>query len=239
VNTIPTSYQHALDSGVFLRGVDSSDPGMRRPVPRVEVLDPAVFLIAGQSNAANHGERRFTAQNNVFNFNPFDGQLYQAADPLLGATGNDGSPWCLLGDRLVAAGFASSIVLCPIAVGGASVLEWAPSGQYNHRLLYALERLRKTDLWPTHVMWHQGEADALAGLPGERYREAFLAFVRSLRAMGVNAPLLVARASYFAVPAGYDAAQMVIHAAQVSLPNASAANFPWRGYRYASGQVAG
>jgi hypothetical protein len=59
---------------------------MRRPVPRVEVLDPAVCLIAGQSNAANHGQGRFTAQNNVFNFNPFDGQLYQAADPLLGAT---------------------------------------------------------------------------------------------------------------------------------------------------------
>jgi hypothetical protein len=41
--------------------------------------------------------------------------------------------------------------------------------------------------------------------------------------MGVNAPLFVARASYFAVPAGYDAAQMIIHAAQVTLPNASAA----------------
>src|SRR5262249_33648378 len=161
---------------------------MRRPVPRVEVLDPAVFLIAGQSNAGNHG--RFTAQNNVFNFNPFDGQLYQAADPLLGATGSDGSPWCPLGDRLVAAGFASSIVLCPIAVGGASVLEWAPSGQYNHRLADALERLRKTDLWPTHVIWHQGEADALAGLPGERYRGAFLPFVMTCgKVASINPPL--------------------------------------------------
>jgi hypothetical protein len=91
---------------------------MRRPVSRIEVLDPAVFVIAGQSNAANHGEGRFTAGNNVFNFNLFDGQLYHAADPLLGATGNDGSPWCLLGDRLVAAGFASSIVLCPILSAG-------------------------------------------------------------------------------------------------------------------------
>jgi hypothetical protein len=44
--------------------------------------------------------------------------------------------------------------------------------------------------------------------------------------MGVNAPLLVARASCFTVPAHYDAAQMVIHAAQVSLANASAAIFP-------------
>jgi hypothetical protein len=38
--------------------------------------------------------------------------------------------------------------------------------------------------------------------------------------------MVVARASYFAIPAGYDAAQMVIHAAQVSLVNASAAIFP-------------
>jgi len=34
------------------------------------------------------------------------------------------------------------------------------------------------------------------------------------------------RATALAVPAGYDAAQMVIHAAQVSLPNAFAAIFP-------------
>ena len=89
----------------------------------------------------------------------------------------------------VAAGFASSIVLCPIAVGGASVLEWAPSGQYNHRLADALERLRKTDLWPTHVIWHQGEADALAGLPGERYRGAFLPFVMTCgKVASINPP---------------------------------------------------
>src|SRR5262249_2400134 len=130
---------------------------MRRPVPRVEVLDPAVFLIAGQSNAGNHG--RFTAQNNVFNFNPFDGQLYQAADPLLGATGSDGSLWCPLGDRLVAAGFASSIVLCPIAVGGAGVFGWGPSGQYNHRLVYALGRLGQTSLRTTTTIRRQRQAD--------------------------------------------------------------------------------
>jgi hypothetical protein len=75
------------------------------------------------------------------------------------------------------------------------------------------------------VLWHQGEADALAGLSGERYRERFLQFASSLRAMGVDAPLYVARASYFAVPAGHDASQSVINAAQGLLPDASSGIF--------------
>jgi hypothetical protein len=224
--SIPSSYQHALDSGVYLCGVDTSDPGIRRPVPQAAAAaDAAVFLITGQSNAANHGERRFAAQRDVFNFNLFDGELYVAADPLLGATGDGGSPSCLLGDRLIATGFAPSVFLCPIAVGGASVAEWAPGGPYNHRLGYALERMRKRGLWPSHVLWHQGEADALAGLSGERYRERFLQFAGSLRAMGVDAPLYAARASYFAVPTGHDASQTVINAAQEQLPDASTGIF--------------
>ena len=49
----PASYQHAIDSGVYLKGVDASDIGARVPVERGEIGDPPVFLIIGQSNGAN------------------------------------------------------------------------------------------------------------------------------------------------------------------------------------------
>ena len=58
---IPASYRHAIDSGVYLRGVDSSELGTRLPVARDEIGDTAVFLIIGQSNGGNHGERRYSA----------------------------------------------------------------------------------------------------------------------------------------------------------------------------------
>src|SRR5262249_41045509 len=56
-----TSYQHAIDSGVYLSGVDSSHIGTRLPVERSEIGDPSVFLIIGQSNGGNHGETKHAA----------------------------------------------------------------------------------------------------------------------------------------------------------------------------------
>ena len=212
-----TSYQDAIDSGVYLRGVDTSQVGARLPVAPADIVDPAVFLIIGQSNAANHGATRHACSKPAFNFNPFDGLCYRASDPLLGATGDLGSPWCLLADALIARGFARSILLCPLAVGGATVAEWAPGGPYHHRMTYSLKRLQAAGFRPSHVFWHQGEADALYGTSAEAYGRSFTALALSLRGLGVRCPIHVAIASYFAVPAGYEARQAVIRAAQHSL----------------------
>jgi hypothetical protein len=212
-----TSYQHAIDSGVYLNGVDSSHIGARLPVERSEIGNPSVFLIIGQSNGGNHGETKHAARRSVFNFNPFDGLCYRACDPLLGATGDGGSPWCMLGDALIADGFAQSILLCTLSVGGATVGEWAPGGTYHHRMIYGIERLREAGFHPSYVLWHQGEADALYGTSEYSYANAFRALARSLRDLDIRAPIYVAIASYFAVPEGYGASQAVIRRAQQSL----------------------
>jgi hypothetical protein len=211
------SYQYALHSGVYLKGVDSSDVGVRLPVTREEIGDACVLLIIGQSNSANHGETRSTANRAVFNFNPFDGLCYRACDPLLGATGDGGSPWCILGDALIADGFAQSILLCSFAVGGSTVAEWAPGGTYHHRLTYGIAALRQAEFEPTYVLWHQGEADALYGTSAEDYYNAFQELVTSLRELGIRVPIYVAIASYFAIPEGYGSNQAIIRRAQQSL----------------------
>jgi hypothetical protein len=213
----PTSYQHAIDSGVYLSGVDSSYIGAHLPVERSEIGDPSVFLIIGQSNGGNHGETKHAAERSVFNFNLFDGLCYRACDPLLGATGDGGSPWCMLGDALIADGFVQSILLCPLSVGGATVGEWAPGGTYHHRMIYGIERLREAGFHPCYVLWHQGEADALYGTSADDYANAFRALAKSLRDLDIRAPIYVATASYFAVPEGYGASQAVIRRAQQSL----------------------
>jgi Carbohydrate esterase, sialic acid-specific acetylesterase len=215
--TTSAGYQHAMDSGVYLRSVDSSDVGVRLPVSREEIGDACVLLIIGQSNGANHGETRSTANRAVFNFNPFDSLCYRACDPLLGATGDGGSPWCVLGDALIADGFAQSILLCSFAAGGSTVAEWAPGGTYHHRLTYGIAALRQAGFEPTYVLWHQGEADALYGTSAEDYSNAFQELVTSLRELGVQVPIYVAIASYFAIPEGYGANQAIIRRAQQSL----------------------
>jgi hypothetical protein len=214
---IPASYQHAIDSGVYINGVDSSQIHDRVPVSRDAVGDPAVFLIIGQSNGANQGETKSFATEAVFNFNPFDGQCYRASDPLLGATGDGGSPWCLLGDALIGDGFARSILLCSLCVGGSAVAEWAPGGPFHHRMTYSLSRLREGGFWPSHVLWHQGETDALNGTSAEAYVRSFRAIIASLRNLGVAAPIYVATATYFGIPEGRAATQSIIREAQRSL----------------------
>jgi len=217
---IPPSYQHALDSGVYLPGVDASHIGDRHPVARAEMGEPEVLLIIGQSNGGNHGDTQFAAAEAVFNFNPFDGLCYRARDPLLGPTGEGGTPWCLMSDGLIRDGVAHSILLCPLNVGGATVGEWAPGGPYHHRLSYAVARLRQAGFAPTRVLWHQGEADALYGTSKEHYIRSFRALVGSVRALDIAAPIYVAIASYFAVPEGYAAAQAVIRGAQFAVIDA-------------------
>jgi Carbohydrate esterase, sialic acid-specific acetylesterase len=222
----PPSYQHAIDSGVYLRGVDSSDISARLPVAREEIGDASVFLIIGQSNGGNHGETKSTAHRAVFNFNVFDGLCYRASDPPLGATGDGGSPWCIFADALIADGFARWILLCPLSVGGSTVAEWAPDGTYQHRMKYGIARLRQAGFEPSYVFWHQGEADALYGTSAGDYTKAFRALVGSLRDLGIRAPIYVAIASYFAIPEGYAASQAIIRDAQRSLINAEEGILP-------------
>jgi hypothetical protein len=222
----PPGYQHAIDSDVYPRGVDSSDIGARVAVARDEIGAPSVLLIIGQSNGGNHGETRSTAHRAVFNFNFFDGLCYRACDPLLGATGDGGSPWCILGDVLIADGFAPSVLLCPLSVGGSTVAEWAPGGTYQHRMTYRIGRLRQGGFEPSSVFWHQGEADALYGTQADNYIKAFRALVGSLREVDIRAPIYVATASYFAIPEGFGASQAIIRRAQQSLINAEEGILP-------------
>jgi hypothetical protein len=214
---IPASYRHAVDSGVYLQGVDSSLIGERLQFEASEVGAAKALLIIGQSNGGNHGDVRHAARRRVYNFNVFDGLCYRASDPLLGATGDGGSPWCLLGDALIEDGIAESVLLVPLCVGGASVSDWAPGGPYHHRMSYCLGRLREAGFEPSDILWHQGEADALYGTSLTAYCSSFGSMVDSLRQLGVTAPIYVAIASYFAIPEGYAEEQRVIREAQRAL----------------------
>jgi Carbohydrate esterase, sialic acid-specific acetylesterase len=154
----------------------------------------AVLLIAGQSNAANHGAQRHVTRypDRVVNF--MGGRCAVAASPLLGSTGFAGEYWTLMADQLIDAGTFDQVILAPVAVGASDIAQWAKGGALNTSMLPLLQDLT-THYRVTHVLWHQGESDFALKTDPSRYKDEFLSFADTLRANGVDATIFVSTAT--------------------------------------------
>ena len=200
-----------------------------------------VFVVAGQSNSANHGEEKQTVRSG--RVVAFDGRRWSVADdPQPGASGSGGSFLPPFGDA-IAARFDVPVGLVACGSGGTSVREWLPKGarfpgpptvmSHVARMpegdwscdgaLYAHLVERMASLGPRGfraVLWHQGESDANQADPtrtlsGPLYREFLERIIRdSQRAIGWEPPWFVAQVSYH-VPG--DEASPEVRAAQASL----------------------
>ena len=133
-------------------------PG-KREIPRPAITSRTmVAFVFGQSNSANHGSEKFRATSTaVANF--WNGKYVAAEDPLLGASGEGGSPWTLMANRLIEAGAFDSVILITAGVGAASVQEWTTGGRLNGMLEKRLAETKDAGLTVTHFLWHQGESD--------------------------------------------------------------------------------
>ncbi|MFM8470925.1 MAG: sialate O-acetylesterase [Limisphaerales bacterium] len=182
-----------------------------------------VFVVAGQSNSANHGEEKQTPQSG--RVATFDGKGWRLAhDPQPGASGGGGSFIPPFADAVVAKlNVPVGIVAC--GIGATSVREWLPKGATFPNpptIMSRVEQLadgqwaskgaafemfvtRMKALGPNGfraVLWHQGESDAnqkdpTRTLPGKLYRAHLEQLIReSRRAIGWDAPWFVAQASY-------------------------------------------
>ena len=132
------------------------------PAGRKEVTCPAqttntiVMVTLGQSNSANYLGHRYRAANErIINF--WAGRCYVAQDPLLGATGDAGSQWVVLANKLIARHDFIVIVAIGNGVRTTSVADW--NGALSGRYRATLNEL-KAHYKATHFLWHQGEEDA-------------------------------------------------------------------------------
>jgi hypothetical protein len=200
-----------------------------------------VFVIAGQSNSANHGEVKLSPMTD--RVVAFDGLNWTIAnDPQPGASGKSGSFIPALGDVIVENRDGPvGIVAC--GVGATSVREWlpkgsrfanpptllgrveqAPNGEWfskGEAFDVLVERMKKLGPYGFRaVLWHQGESDAnqkdpSRTLAGNLYREYLEKIIRESRSLiGWHAPWFVAQASYH-VPG--DESSPDIRQAQASL----------------------
>lgn len=200
-----------------------------------------VFVIAGQSNSANHGEeKQATKTRRVASF---DGKGWRVADdPQPGASGGGGSFIPPFADAVVEKeNVPVGIIAC--GIGATSVREWLPKGATfpNPPTLVSRVEQLPDGRWASKgaayeafiarmksagprgfraVLWHQGESDAnqkaaTRTLSGKLYREHLERIIRdSRRDIGWEAPWFVAQASYH-VPG--DEGSDDIRAAQASL----------------------
>lgn len=204
-----------------VRVVVKGNPVAEASVERFGVGE--VFVVAGQSNSANHGaEKQATKTKRVA---AFDGTGWQLADdPQPGASGSGGSFLPPFGDA-IADKFGVPVGLVACGVGATSVREWLPKGatfpnpptiEGNVRKLPDGRWESKGDIYTTFsdrmkqlgpngfraVLWHQGEsdanqADATRTLGGKLYREYLEKLILdSRKEIGWNAPWFVARVSY-------------------------------------------
>lgn len=200
-----------------------------------------IFVIAGQSNSANHGEEK--QQSKSGKVVTFDGKSWRVCnDPQPGASGSGGSFVPPFGDAM-AQRFNVPVGFVTCGIGATSVREWLPKGAtFPHPptltgnvtqrpggdweskgQAYDMFVSRMKALGPDGfraVLWHQGESDANQSdatrtLPGKLYREYLEKIIRdSRRDIGWDVPWFVAQASYH-VPG--DEASAEIRAAQASL----------------------
>jgi len=206
-----------------------------------------VFLIAGQSNSANHGEKKLTVQSGMVT--SFDGTRWHIAnDPQGGASGKGGSFIPPFGDELANC-LGVPVGIVSIGSGGTSVREWLPKGSRfpnpptvlnkviqlengeweSKGLLFEKLANRLHKLGPRGfraVLWHQGESDAYQRdpsrtLPGDLYQKYLTQLIEaSHQTSGWNCPWFVAQASYHSPD---DPGSPEIRAAQKALWDSGAA----------------
>jgi len=182
-----------------------------------------VFVIAGQSNAANYGEKRQLVKSG--HVSTYNGKGWQVAnDPQPLADGDGGSFIPPFADA-IASEFNIPVGIISCAIGATSVREWLPDDVVFHSPPTIVSRVNRTadGNWRSNgetylrfvsllsfagnhgfraVLWHQGESDAnqqdtSRTLSGADY-QAFLTQLiqRSRMDIGWSAPWFVAQASY-------------------------------------------
>ena len=182
-----------------------------------------VFVVAGQSNSANHGEEKQQPQTG--RVAAFDGKSWRLAnDPQPGASGGGGSFLPPLGDAL-ATRFDVPVGFIACGIGATSVREWLPKGATfpNPPTIESRVRRLPSGEWESKgeafemfaarmklpgargfraVLWHQGESDAnqrdtTRTLSGKLYREYLETVIRhSRREIGWEPQWFIAQVSY-------------------------------------------
>jgi Carbohydrate esterase, sialic acid-specific acetylesterase len=156
-----------------------------------------VWYIIGQSNAGNWGDGRYTARPGAYMYGD-GGQCYQASDPIVGTDGAGAGPWARLADLMIGqkamnGDAIKAVVIINRSVGGSSIKDWIPGGEFNSKLSTSLQDAKLHGFIPNRIVWVQGETDAVDTNSTAAYVEDFFSMLGTIRSLGIVAPVWVAQ----------------------------------------------
>lgn len=187
-----------------------------------------ILISAGQSLAANTGTGSYSPSNGsvLDNFNPVTGELYAAANPLLGTTGSQNNFVTQLGDTFITNGIFDRVIIVPCALSGTSISQWVgpvsspEPGFFQRTILSAINKLKARGITPSTtgttwaVLWNQGESDNQIGTSQASYVAGFNSMFGVVNAAIPNVRWFVAKETWI-----NGTVSATIQAAQLSLIN--------------------
>lgn len=152
-----------------------------------------ILIVAGQSNTGNITPSTYTPANptKVDMLNVYDGAIYKASDPILGAFGALvlGNPYLRVADTLVTNNKFDRVILVGIGIGGTKVADHAPGGFLQDLFPVAMRRIAANGIVAgTNItiaaIWAQGEDDTVAGTSQSAYTNSLNAYITASRTAG-------------------------------------------------------
>jgi len=180
--TTELSANHSFNNTATKIGLWAGKDGDRLDNLVVSPFEPDIFIIAGQSNAMGAGTNNQSYSHATLKAYLLgnDYKLKDMTDPTdvntnqVDAVSSDGSaagsPWPLLAASLLA-GRKRACVFIPCAKSGSAITNWLPGADHQDRsTLYGSMVYRGLQTGRVKaVLWHQGEADALAAMSQATY----------------------------------------------------------------------
>lgn len=178
-----------------------------------------VFVVGGQSNAANSVDTAYTPTNStkVDNLSIYDGGTYAAQDPLLGCQNVRsvfGNAFGRVADKLINDGVYQRVILIPTAVGGTTINQWVSNAALYQRLIVAGRRASAVGLSITAYLWMQGENDTAFATSQASYTADLSTLIGMVRTAGFTSPWLIGKCSYLS-----GATSAAVRAAQAAAVN--------------------
>jgi hypothetical protein len=169
-------------------------------------IQNCVILTAGQSNYINTAPTPYTPTNPnaIDNLNIYDGAIYKAVDPLIGASGaivgSVAHPALRLADTLVTNLKCARVILVPNGIVASTMAAWA-TGNLNDRIPAAVRRIKQKIACGTTnidcvIQWGHGETDCANGTSQATYTSLLNTLIANTAAAGFSGRWMIAVQSY-------------------------------------------
>jgi len=186
-------YRALLADRALVAGDRDSSAKPQRVCP--DPNNTKVFVVFGQSNAANYGAVRKVAPFETYDF--FDDRCYSGDDPQFGATGKGGSLWPSFGFAQREIGEYRPILISNVAVGNTRIEEWQPGTDHANHLLEQTHGLLSRGYQISAFLFFQGESDRKT--PEAEYRKGLNGIANLTEGLSVGTPLILSDSSVCAL----------------------------------------